>query len=115
MLSSSDIFFEGVDTSVAVIHGAASLYEKWNDVNKRYLKAMAKFTKSGEHDDDFFAYSWKANLTLKRGQSLSDATSKNASHRSSTKKQRSDIVKSVNALAAAIAPAEPTTVETLMS
>ncbi|KAE8876346.1 hypothetical protein PF005_g13754 [Phytophthora fragariae] len=143
-LFSSDIRFEGVDASVAVIHGAVSLYEMWKDVNKRYLKAMAKFTKPGEHDDDFFAYcegalgtfylreclAVKHDLTsfvegglfkedqfdsLKRGQSQSDATSQNTSHRSSTKKQRSDIVESVNALAAAIAPAEPTTVEKLMS
>lgn len=53
--------------------------------------------------------------SLKRGQSQCDTTSKDASHRSSAKKQRCDIVKYVNALAAAIVPAEPTTVEKLMS
>ncbi|GMF47016.1 unnamed protein product [Phytophthora fragariaefolia] len=103
---------------------------------------MAKFTKSGEHEDDFFAYcegaldtfylreclAVKHDLTsfvesgllkddqfesLKRGQRV--ATSKNASHRASAKKQRSGIVESVNALAAAIAPAEPTTVDKIIS
>ncbi|OWZ09277.1 hypothetical protein PHMEG_00018043 [Phytophthora megakarya] len=70
-LISTDMRLEGVDALVVVIHNAAKAYDVWKDVNKRYLKTVANFTKSGEHGDNFlptvmalkksftFASAWK--------------------------------------------------------
>jgi hypothetical protein len=55
-LISSDVRFDGVDTSVIVVHDAGSLCDLWKKCNSNYMKAMACFTKSGEHGDDFFDY-----------------------------------------------------------
>ncbi|KAF4143801.1 hypothetical protein GN958_ATG07010 [Phytophthora infestans] len=141
-LFTSDARFEGVDASVVVIHSATKVYDMWKDVNKRYLKAMANFTKSGEHEDDFFTYcegaldtfylreclKHKRDLasfvdgglfakdqfdSLKRGRS--DSSGKKPPQQVGTKKQRSEVAESVIALAAAIAPARPSTAERLMS
>jgi hypothetical protein len=45
-----------LDPSVVVTHTAAELYDIWRAVLLNYQRALANFTKSGEHDDDFFAY-----------------------------------------------------------
>ncbi|OWZ15544.1 hypothetical protein PHMEG_00010797 [Phytophthora megakarya] len=131
-LISTDMRVEGVDASVGDIHSAAKAYDVWKDVNNRYLKAMANFTKSGQHGDDFFAYcdgalntfylreclEGKRDLvsfvdgglfeedqfdSLKRGRGV--PSSKKLSPQSGTKKQLSEVADSVNAHAAAIAPA----------
>ncbi|KAF4149396.1 hypothetical protein GN958_ATG01368 [Phytophthora infestans] len=122
-LFTSDARFEGVDASVVVIHSATKAYDMWKDVNKRYLKAMANFTKSGEHEDDSsptakgpltpFTFASDQFDSLKRGRS--DSSGKKPQQQVGTKKQRSEVADSVNALAAAIAPARPSTAERLMS
>ncbi|KAF4135085.1 hypothetical protein GN958_ATG15755 [Phytophthora infestans] len=131
-----------VDASVVVIHSATKAYDMWKDVNKRYLKAMANFTKPGGHEDDFFTYcegaldtfylreclKHKRDLasfvdgglfdkdqfdSLKRGRS--DSSGKKPPQQVGTQKQRSEVAESVNALAAAIDAARPSTAERLMS
>ncbi|KAF4142395.1 hypothetical protein GN958_ATG08571 [Phytophthora infestans] len=128
-LFTSDARFEGVDASVVVIHSATKAYDMWKDVNKRYLKAMASFTKSGEHEEDFFTYCEGALDTfylrdcLKHKRDLASFVNGGLFDKDQfdslkrglgTKKQRSEVADSVNALAAAIAPARPSTAERLM-
>ncbi|GMF52815.1 unnamed protein product [Phytophthora fragariaefolia] len=48
--------FENIDPSVIVIHDMVMLYAMWRKLNRNYLTAMARFTKSGEHGDDFYDY-----------------------------------------------------------
>ncbi|OWZ11290.1 hypothetical protein PHMEG_00015707 [Phytophthora megakarya] len=88
---------EGVDASVVVIHSAANAYDVWKDVNKRYLKAMANFTRSGEH-------AWAR--CLEQQDTFTAIWNEEAAR---------EVADSVNALAAAIAPAGPSTMERLMS
>eukprot|EP00644_Phytophthora_capsici_P019481 jgi/Phyca11/133437/e_gw1.471.1.1 len=55
-LLSSNARFANIDTSMIVIHDVVTLYDMWKGVNRKYMKAMAKFTKSGEHGDDFYDF-----------------------------------------------------------
>ncbi|KAE9018862.1 hypothetical protein PR003_g15467 [Phytophthora rubi] len=45
-----------LDPSVVVAHTAAELYYIWRAILLKYHRALANFTKSGEHDDNFFSY-----------------------------------------------------------
>ncbi|KAE8916141.1 hypothetical protein PF010_g5998 [Phytophthora fragariae] len=56
-LLSASAWLAGLDLSVIVEHTAVELLDMWKVVRVKYQRALANFTKSGEHDDDFFAYS----------------------------------------------------------
>ncbi|KAI9986939.1 hypothetical protein PInf_025911 [Phytophthora infestans] len=55
-LLSDDVRFEWFDCSVIVVQEVGTLYDMWKSVNQSYVKAMARFTKSGEHGDDFYSF-----------------------------------------------------------
>ncbi|KAI9980648.1 hypothetical protein PInf_009951 [Phytophthora infestans] len=71
-----------------------------------HKRDLARFVDGGLFDKDQFD-------SLKRGRS--DSSGKKPPQQVGTKKQRSEVAESVNALAAAIAPARPRTAERLMS
>ncbi|KAF4034391.1 hypothetical protein GN244_ATG13597 [Phytophthora infestans] len=48
--------FAWFDCSVIVVQEVGTLYDMWKSVNQSYVKAMARFTKSGEHGDDFYSF-----------------------------------------------------------
>ncbi|KAF4134941.1 hypothetical protein GN958_ATG15875 [Phytophthora infestans] len=55
-LLSDDVRFAWFDCSVIVVQEVGTLYDMWKTVNQSYVKAMARFTKSGEHGDDFYSF-----------------------------------------------------------
>lgn len=56
-LLSASARLAGLDLSVIVKHTAVELLDMWKVVRVKYQRALANFTKPGEHDDNFFAYS----------------------------------------------------------
>lgn len=51
-LLSESARFAGIGPAVIVQHDAAKLHDMWKSINGKYVKAVAKFTCSGEHNSD---------------------------------------------------------------
>jgi hypothetical protein len=56
LVMSTNARFEKVDPSVIVVHDMVMLFDIWRKLNRKYVRAMAGFTKSGEHGDDFYDF-----------------------------------------------------------
>ncbi|KAE9111718.1 hypothetical protein PF005_g11389 [Phytophthora fragariae] len=113
-LISPDVRFDGVDASVIVVHDAGSLCDLWKKCNSNYMKAMACFTNSGEHGDDFFDYCGGAVGVFYLRKCLEikhDLTS----FAPAPKRRKSDVVETVQGLLASVMPAEPSMVDELMN
>ncbi|KAG3100567.1 hypothetical protein PI125_g14693 [Phytophthora idaei] len=55
-LLSANARFAELDHSVVGEHTAVELYDIWKVVLLKYQRALANFTKCGDHDEDFFGY-----------------------------------------------------------
>jgi phosphopantetheine adenylyltransferase len=55
-LNSDNEVFDAITPAMITHHSSGKLYSLWNELNRAYIKAKARFTKSGTNDDDFWNF-----------------------------------------------------------